>query len=153
MSLTESEVNTMNELIRIFERAIEVISTSIFERLEALEANFIDTGWKDIPLVNGAIPYSDTNKPQYRKIGNQVFLRGVFKGITNQSFTFGNMPANCRPKNIAAYFIGGSVTIEGKATFFNLQINPGGSMVVNSGSLGSYSSDYYCRLSGSYLVD
>lgn len=112
-----------------------------------------DTGWKTLPLINGAVAYSDTNIPQYRKIGNKVFLRGVVKGITSINFDFAQLPEGCRPQTFGAYFVGGSSTVDGKATFFNFQVNPSGIIRANSNSIGEYNTNYYCRLSGSFLVD
>lgn len=112
-----------------------------------------DTGWVKLPLINGAVGYSEANYPQYRKIGNRVFLRGAVKGITSTNFDFAQLPEGCRPTTFAAYFVGGSSTVNGKATFYNFQVNPSGTMRINSNSIGEYDTDYYCRLSGSFLVD
>ena len=55
-----------------------------------------DTGWIDLTLTNGATIYNSNQKPQYRKIGSQVFLRGIFCGITERT-TIATLPAGYRP--------------------------------------------------------
>lgn len=52
------------------------------EEVEKLKALTYDSGWIDLPLLNGAVAYNTAQIPQYRKIGKQVFIRGVFKNIT-----------------------------------------------------------------------
>lgn len=115
-----------------------------------------DTGWKDLPLINGAVAYNNSLKPQYRKIGNQIFLRGVVKNITVANMTFAELPEGFRP-TIPAYFVAGSATVNqggnSIATFYNCQINNDGSIRITTNSIGSYNENYYLRLSGSFLID
>lgn len=56
-----------------------------------------DSGWLDLPLATGITAYSDAQKPRYRKIGNEVFLSGVYKGVTASNITIATLPAGFRP--------------------------------------------------------
>ena len=62
-----------------------------------------DTGWQDITLDSGisigTIGGEAGQKPQYRKIGNHVFIRGAFaftKGSSGIDFT--TLPSSVRPQ-------------------------------------------------------
>lgn len=57
----------------------------------------VDSGWIDLVLTNGAVAYSTAQKPQYRKIGNVVYIRGVFKGVVSTPTTISQLPEGYRP--------------------------------------------------------
>lgn len=59
-----------------------------------------DTGWKTLPLATGIVPNSDSVIPQYRKIGETVYIRGGIKGITGDNITIGTLPAGYRPTRV-----------------------------------------------------
>lgn len=59
-----------------------------------------DSGWKTLPLASGITPNSDAVIPQYRKIGEAVYLRGGIKGITGDNVTIGTLPAGYRPTRV-----------------------------------------------------
>ena len=63
-----------------------------------------DTGWILISnLQNGAKYRNDNNKPYYRKIGNIVYLKGVFQsGTEGTQFV---LPKGFRPNTPYASFI------------------------------------------------
>lgn len=61
------------------------------------EINVYDSGWIDLPLASGITAYSDAQKPRYRRIGKEVFLYGVLKGISGSDVTVATLPSNCRP--------------------------------------------------------
>lgn len=81
-------------------------STSVTDALSAnmgrelnntKQDKIVDSGWLDLPLSNGAVAYSTAQKPQYRKIGNVVYIRGVFKGVTSTPVVIGQLPVGYRP--------------------------------------------------------
>lgn len=59
-----------------------------------------DTGWKTLPLASGITPNSDSVIPQYRKIGEAVYIRGGVKGIVNDSTHVATLPEGCRPERV-----------------------------------------------------
>ena len=59
-----------------------------------------DSGWINMDLTEGILPYSDTSIPRYRRIGNIVYLQGAFKGlaeIDSGSSQLGFLPRGFRP--------------------------------------------------------
>ena len=60
-----------------------------------------DTGWQDITLLNGVTARDNTDvyKPQIRKIGNIVFIKGQINIPShNSNIIMFNIPSNYRPK-------------------------------------------------------
>lgn len=75
---------------------------------EGKQDKIIDSGWQDLSLSNGAVAYSSDQKPQYRKIGSVVYLRGVFKGIANVPVAIATLPEGYRPSMKAIYMQSGT---------------------------------------------
>ena len=65
-----------------------------------------DTGWIELPLLNGATTTSD--KAIYRRIGKMVYFKGVVNNITTNDFIFGNLPIGFRPNSASG---GGNIPI------------------------------------------
>lgn len=57
----------------------------------------MDSGWLDLPLKTGWSYQYDTDKPQYRKIGNVVYLRGLVDATATAQATIGELPVGFRP--------------------------------------------------------
>lgn len=81
---------------------------TIYERMDAaeliileLQAKHDDSGWIDLPLSSGVIAYNDAQKPQYRKVGNEVSIRGVIKNMAapTTATVFANIPEGFRPSH------------------------------------------------------
>ncbi len=72
------------------------LSTNTFSEWQQL-ATVDDTGWIDLPLLNGATTTSD--KAIYRRIGKMVYFKGVVNNITTDNFIFGNLPIGFRPNS------------------------------------------------------
>lgn len=88
-----------------FERIINGGATpaSIYDDVAELQTNVAaietainGTPWETLPLLNGAVAYNASQTPQYKKIGNHVFIRGVFKGITER-VVIAQLPVGFRP--------------------------------------------------------
>lgn len=58
----------------------------------------IDTGWLDLPLINGVIPYGSMYRPVYRLINenglNKLYLKGAVKNIASKNVAIANLPTN-----------------------------------------------------------
>ena len=65
--------------------------------------SFFDSEWEDLELENGAEAYSESYKPQIKKIGNIIFLRGVVKKINVQGFNFAKIPTDLIPTQNVAF--------------------------------------------------
>lgn len=57
----------------------------------------VDSGWIDLTLNSGWSYQYDTDKPQYRRIGNVVYLRGLVDGTASAPTTIGELPVGYRP--------------------------------------------------------
>lgn len=89
-----------------------------------------DSGWIDLPLTTGITAYSDAQKPRYRKIGNEVFLSGVYKGVEGENVTIATLPSGYRPtkKIIVACASVGQI-------FSKLSIETNGEIIYNRASI------------------
>lgn len=67
------------------------------EQMTVLQSQMTDTGWIDLPLSTGITAYSEELKPRYRRIGKEVFLNGVFRGVIENNTTVGVLPEGFRP--------------------------------------------------------
>ena len=61
------------------------------------EINVFDSGWFDLPLSANAIAFNEEQKPRYRRIGKEVFLTGVIKGVSANETLVATLPVNYRP--------------------------------------------------------
>lgn len=80
-------------------------SQTIFERLDALEAAVSDTGWCDLNLENGVQAYAAGNKPQYRRIGKVVFLRGAVTNVNVRNTVIATLPEGFRPSTMSYPYV------------------------------------------------
>lgn len=56
------------------------------------------TAWTALPLANGALPYGGAYQaPQYRKLGDVVYLRGLVGTLPANGTPFCQLPAGHRP--------------------------------------------------------
>ena len=101
-----------------------------------VNGDFFVTGpeWKDLGYGSGYESPGFGFAPQYRRIGNQVFLRGTSKinsgNLPNETiYPFGELPENYRPKSVV-YFVAKS----NGAEYVTGQVNPGGSISISPGS-------------------
>lgn len=67
------------------------------EQMTAVQGQIADSGWIDLPLAEGITQYNEEQKPRYRRIGKEVFLSGVFKGVTANNTVVGTLPEGFRP--------------------------------------------------------
>lgn len=71
----------------------------IKKELESLNGKIHDTGWVDVKMGNGIVP--DIQKPQVRRVGKLVYLRGTVKNNTSWSThdSFLTIPENFAPSH------------------------------------------------------
>lgn len=65
---------------------------------ERVGSDVVDTGWIDLPLINGVIPYGSMYRPVYRLIKenglNKLYLKGAVKNIASKNVAIANLPTN-----------------------------------------------------------
>lgn len=65
--------------------------------IEDTSGIIIDSGWLDLTLKTGWSFQYETDKPQYRKVGKVVYLRGLVDATASAGTTLGELPAGFRP--------------------------------------------------------
>lgn len=71
--------------------------TEVQTNVSNLQTKVDDSGWIDLQLNTGVEPHSEEQKPRYRKVGNTVFLSGVFKNIEGDNIPIATLPEDYRP--------------------------------------------------------
>ncbi|NFT06829.1 hypothetical protein FDF26_07055 [Clostridium botulinum] len=130
---------TGNEL---FKRSLISGTWSEWKRLATVD----DTGWIDLPLLNGATTTSD--KALYRRIGKMVYFKGVVNNITSDGFIFGNLPIGFRPNSESG---GGNIPV---SLFLPGEDTPSRLIVYKNGNLQLSRRNYNntCYLDGVTFV-
>lgn len=107
----------------------------IYDNTAGWEKMWGDTGWQNI-TVNAGFAASGS-APQYRMIGDVVYLRGAFAstGITtaNTAYTVGTIPVTARPAQTIVY-TGGSSSGTPMAT--KISISAAGALVLTVPTTG-----------------
>jgi hypothetical protein len=112
---------------------------TLIQQLENKLANITaDSGWINFTLESGATAYNTAMTPAVRCIGDRVYLRGAFKGVTTLGKTICTLPVSFRPKMNHTYVttaISGS-TVQDTVV---MQVQTTGSikLLASSGSLSS----------------
>lgn len=154
----EQEARELREVIAPY--------NTIFERLDALEANVneltdtvegmaTDTGWIDLTLAEGIESYSANQKPQYRKIGKIVFIRGAVTNIPERNTVIATLPIGFRPVSVSNTYVQNTSLRTGDfAMIARLTINTSGVLKLEGISDGaSYEDGKWFPITCSYPVE
>lgn len=108
-----------------------------------------DSGWLDLVMLNGVQAYNEAQKPQYRKINNVVYLRGVIKNILSFPTNIAVLPEGFRPsKRIILSGISNGVNPLRYEIETTGQIN-----LVHNGNIPTVENNHYSLEDYSFLVD
>lgn len=77
---------------------ISTVQTLIQQVEDRLAQLTLDSGWINFTLESGASAYDSNNTPGVRRIGDRIYLRGAFKGVTSLGKTICTLPVAYRPK-------------------------------------------------------
>lgn len=127
---------------------IEVDITAINDEISDITT---DSGWLDMTLAEGwTFPYA-TDKPQYRKIGNRVYLRGLINGANTAGMTIATLPEGYRP---TANYFSRWACAHSQTEQQNIEVKPDG-RVNNLGKTSTATSgrEFICFAGISYFVD
>lgn len=114
-------------------------TVSMIQALDAKVSNFMaDTGWINFTLESGASAYDSNSTPAVRMVGNMVYLRGSFKGVTTLNRTICTLPVNMRPAMNHTFTTAAISGTTAQDTVV-MQVQTGGSikLLASSGSLSS----------------
>lgn len=128
-----------------------MMNAELRDKFADLKARFItDTGWQDIAVLATFAAVSTAERPQVRKIGNVVYLRGGWLNTgmaAAGTHNVGTIPVGYRPP-VATVCVGGSSA--GGAAIASVHITTDGNVQVRVGAtLGAY----YKIDRQSYLID
>lgn len=110
--------------IEAIDMLVEVYDKGIYQ----LNKDLADTGWIQMQLTSSFKNYSDQSKQEYRRIGKEVYLRGVMSpaatipGSVNE-VTITTLPEGFRPTRSEGQLCQGSM----KNTWY-LSVNPDGAV-------------------------
>lgn len=94
-----SRISSVDQRVTALERvppASEVGHTHAIADVIGLPAALADTGWLDVTFQNGWVNF-DARKVQYRRRGNEVWLRGIAKSGTVGAVAAFTLPVGFRP--------------------------------------------------------
>lgn len=110
-----------------------------------------DSGWKTLPLASGITPNSDSVIPQYRKIGEAVYIRGGIKGVVNDSTIVGILPEGYRPTRVV-HFLQNKSASGGVPMIARWKIETNGNIIMVFSETQSEATHWF-GLDTSFLVD
>ncbi len=133
---------------------IRNLENGTFGAWEQINSKVEDTGWNDLPLLGDVIPYSDANPPQYRRIGNVVWLRGYVKNILAAQTEIGRLPEGFRPAKTYSYVQNTSMLSGNVACTSRLKVATDGVLSVEGISAGAvYGASKWFPIDTSFLID
>lgn len=109
-----------------------------------------DSGWINFTLENGASAYDNNNKPAVRCIGDRVYLRGAFKGVTNLGSTICTLPVAYRPA-MAHTWTTAAVNGNSVADTVTMQITTNGYVKLLASS-GALSGSHMISLATNFVI-
>ena len=123
-SIITGDISTIQTLIQNLEDEISEITS--------------DSGWINFTLESGASAYNSSSTPAVRCIGDRVYLRGAFKGVTSLGSTICTLPVAYRP---AMNHVFATAAISGTTVqdyvMMTVQTNGSIKLTASSGSLSS----------------
>lgn len=113
-----------------------------------------DSGWVDLPLASNVEAYGEQSRPQYRKVGKIVYLRGAVKNITQGQTVAGTLPEGFRPSMTVPFVQNTSMLTGSVATTARWKVAANGEITVESVSSGaSFGAGKWFPINNSFLID
>lgn len=110
-----------------------------------------DSGWIDLPLYGDVQAYGNS-KPQYRRVGNLVSLRGAVQNVLG-SGVLGTLPVGCRPTYSYSYVQNTSL-VNNKAKTTRLLVGNNGELKIESIEDGaSYGADKWFPIHCEFTIN
>lgn len=96
-TVLSSDMATTLEAVEAAQEAVQDANEAVQAANEAVADLTTDSGWIKFTLESGATSFDSTTTPAVRCIGDRVYLRGAFKGITTVPTTVCTLPTAYRP--------------------------------------------------------
>ena len=125
-------------------------AVSIMQRIDDKLDDFMsDSGWITLTLENGAVAVTNQT-PAVRCVGNRVYLRGSFKGVTATGTTVFTLPFSFRPAK-AHTFTTAALSGSTANDYVTITVYPSNGAVKISAKSGDLSSTDAISVSTSFL--
>lgn len=107
-----------------------------------------DSGWRDLPLAEGIIPYSDYQRPRYRRIGKVVYISGVLRGVTGKDQTVATLPDGYRPSMKVMFAVPSVGQIITK-----MSVDTNGAVTLNRSTIEPITAENWHSIACSFVAD
>lgn len=137
----------------VFKSVIGSDAASVTSAIQALNNRISaftnDSGWQDLTLNNADYVFSEAEKPQYRKIGNKVTLRGCIKGTATGEIV--TLPSGFRPS--APRVIATNALTASRCYAVALNITTGGVVTFATKGTATLTSSYKVPIDAEFYID
>ncbi|UTY53563.1 hypothetical protein HNS01_10840 [Clostridium butyricum] len=116
-----------------------------YEEWKEISTN--DTGWLNLPLSSGVVVDSGLT-PQYRKIGNRVFIRGSVKNILNGNSVIGTLPVGFRPVLQNHHYA--TFTNTNACASFNISTD--GRIIYQGNSTNTFNAEWFVVITNNFII-
>ena len=116
-----------------------------YEEWKEISTN--DTGWLNLPLSSGIVVDSGLT-PQYRKIGNRVFIRGSVKNILNGNSVIGTLPVGFRPVLQNHHYA--TFTNTNACASFNISTD--GRIIYQGNSTNTFNAEWFVVITNNFII-
>lgn len=107
----------------------------------------IDSGWLNLPLGSGIIVDGGLT-PQYRKIGNRVFIRGSVKNIVAGNTVIGTLPVGFRPVLQNHHYA--TFTNTNACASFNISTD--GRIIYQGNSTNTFNEEWFVVITNNFII-
>lgn len=87
---------TSSKILEVFHWSGTAASDTVL--LAVGDIAFQNTPWLNLTLQGGAVKYSATTTPQYKKKGGVVYIKGAITNLTSPTVTIATLPDGYRPR-------------------------------------------------------
>ncbi|AOH54497.1 hypothetical protein ABE28_009040 [Peribacillus muralis] len=112
------------------------------------------TPWINLTLQNGVKSYQSNRTPQYKKIGNIVYLRGAVTNVLANGTIMATLPIGYRPLDMTHNYAQNGSNISGRSTNTRISVTTVGEIIMDGASeLSQYEDGKWFPINTSFPVD
>lgn len=127
------------------------IRDGVYKCCEYLLGKVEDSGWINLSLASGVYEYSSAQRPQYRKIGNTVYIRGAVKNVTTLPKVLATLPDGFRPTQVVSY-VQNTTIQDSHPHFMRVQVQTNGNIEIKA-STNDISTETWFPIDVNFLND
>ncbi|MGE7880161.1 hypothetical protein [Peribacillus muralis] len=116
--------------------------------------NLKSTPWLNLTLQNGVKSYQSNRIPQYKKIGNIVYLRGAVTNVLANGTIMATLPIGYRPLDMTHNYAQNGSNLSGRSTNTRISVTTLGEIIMDGASeLSQYEDGKWFPINTSFPVD